>query len=140
MNYVCIPGKWCGVLWTNYYVSCSLFPIVRTFWYFWLKIWRCYWKFSILYLFHCGSCSFYTAVNIKGVFNTSNETKYEKEAPAGTTYLIWNSCPSYSDLAVYCICFLYGKRAYAGADICVHTGELILNVYLCLNFRDFYWF
>lgn len=31
------------------------------------------------------------AVNIKGVFNTSNETKYEKEAPAGT-YLIWNSC------------------------------------------------
>jgi len=25
------------------------------------------------------------AVNIKGVFNTSNETKYEKEPPAGTS-------------------------------------------------------
>jgi hypothetical protein len=24
------------------------------------------------------------AVNIKGVFNTSNETKYEKDAPDGT--------------------------------------------------------
>ena len=25
-----------------------------------------------------------TAVNIKGVFNTSNETKYDKDAPDGT--------------------------------------------------------
>lgn len=29
----------------------------------------------------------YTAVNIKGVFNTSNETKYEKEAPKGIATL-----------------------------------------------------
>ena len=29
-----------------------------------------------------------TAVNIKGVFNTSNETKYEKEAPDGILVLL----------------------------------------------------
>ena len=29
----------------------------------------------------------FTAVNIKGVYNTSNETKYEKEAPNGIAIL-----------------------------------------------------
>lgn len=29
------------------------------------------------------SLQMFTAVNIKGVFNTSNETKYESEAPNG---------------------------------------------------------
>lgn len=31
------------------------------------------------------------AVNIKGVFNTSNETKYEKEAPEGNPDLLFLS-------------------------------------------------
>lgn len=30
------------------------------------------------------NCKFFTAVNIKGLFNTSKETKYEKDAPEGT--------------------------------------------------------
>ncbi|KAI5668719.1 hypothetical protein M9H77_18572 [Catharanthus roseus] len=37
----------------------------------------------IMFLAHFFPLSERSAVNIKGVFNTSNETKYEKEAPAG---------------------------------------------------------
>ncbi|CAK9133658.1 unnamed protein product [Ilex paraguariensis] len=37
----------------------------------------------IMFLAHFFPLSERSAVNIKGVFNTSNETKYEKEAPDG---------------------------------------------------------
>lgn len=39
----------------------------------------------IMFLSHFFPLSERSAVNIKGVFNTSNETKYEKEAPGGTS-------------------------------------------------------
>lgn len=36
----------------------------------------------------CLFSTFLAAVNIKGVFNTSNETKYEKEAPESNCFIL----------------------------------------------------
>lgn len=44
----------------------------------------------IMFLAHFFPLSERSAVNIKGVFNTSNETKYEKEPPEGETLESWH--------------------------------------------------
>lgn len=44
----------------------------------------------LLYLIAVVGWLMFAAVNIKGVFNTSNETKYEKDAPDGTSLI--NNC------------------------------------------------
>lgn len=77
-----VSGKWCGILWADSHVSCSFFPIIRALRY--CLLFASFHTVSIYFSVTWFSCySMFTAVNIKGVFNTSNETKYEKDAPDG---------------------------------------------------------
>lgn len=84
-------GEWCSVLWTNPHVSGSLFSTVWAFWCLFLfnpnLFELCFFSFFIFLLLEIYvTLPFWliiAAVNIKGVFNTSNETKYEKDPPDG---------------------------------------------------------
>lgn len=78
------------------------------------------------------------AVNIKGVFNTSNETKYEKDPPDGTSLLMTVAWFLNVDVNILLLIHLYNiSNAY---NFLVSIGLLSIYVICFIIFRNFHRF